>query len=490
MQAIGSGRSGLICSLNRLSRYSTETPSPRSRFLLTELSGIPIPSRQDLQEREAAKKREEAEAKAKREAEKQEARRKAEAYQADISYLEKAPQKSLAARLARAEPEPPKPRAPPPSPTDVEALTRRRREARLAREAERIQSVVRNATPSSDMLKAVEAARGAILPPHLSPPSNTPRPAPIRPERRSDRKFERGIERDRPRAVDEPRDPIATQIHASWDEPVEQVKTGDGAAEVNAEEDDGVFRISKLNEKLAKATENEASEGDRKKNAFQQADHVSQRELEASSAAKRRQERLRRKEQVFSRDVPDQVANSGLSDSRKQQLSAAIAKRREQRLKREMERAKAADADDDVKEHSLDKGEKKNRRRKAPETSMVSALAEEESGHSIVDHEEFADETIFPDFQDPEPVSITLSEIVAFRPPTLPLSKLPKAGDYGNYLSPRLKFSTPADELDPVHLAKLTLSRRAQLSLPQRRHAMDIISQAYQPRSSRPAATA
>ncbi|KAF8910102.1 hypothetical protein CPB84DRAFT_1354080 [Gymnopilus junonius] len=480
MHAVGSVRPGFISSLSRLSRYSTESPS-KGRPLAREWGGIVIPSRQELMEKEQARKQAEEQAK---EAKRQEARRKAEAYQADISYLEKAPEKSLAGRLARAEP---KVRVEPPSREDLNVITQRRREARLARDAEKANAVMRDFAPSREMLKAVEAVREApVLAPRMPKQGEANGEAPARRAQISQDDFfanftpNRSQEKRRHRQ-EEARKPTTPSIFL--EQPVQQAVPSQVEMEpVDAAtpQDDGLFKFTDLNEKLAHAAETE--EGGEKKASIKETAPVSQRQLEASLAAKKREERLRRKEMVFARDLPDEAVKThpSLPAGRQEVLAASIAKRKEQRLRRERQRA-----EDNPNDYSLEKRERKRRGPNLRKSAVASASEEEEFDISPGE-----DDKILPEFTGPEPISATLSELIGYIRPSTAVSNLSKSGDYSDYISPYLKFDTPPDELHPVHLAQLTLSRRAGLSLPQRKHAIDVITQAFQPRSSRSTAKA
>ncbi|KDR85698.1 hypothetical protein GALMADRAFT_261384 [Galerina marginata CBS 339.88] len=486
MQRVGSARPALISSASKLCRYSTENAPQPPRLLVKEWGGIVIPSREEIQEKAA--------------------RRKAETqkptHTTDISYLKNASERSLAGRLARAEANSiPKPAVSTLSQEEIQALTKKRREARLAREtgdtaklAEKANAVLRDFSPIA-VSKAIYAAMDAPRPlPQSSNPSIIPeiqRRPPLTSFATTNPPVRHDWEQPPPAQVPSQKSPSSQPRVAVSQEKVP----------VSIKPSENSNLLEQFSAPIVNDPENPQNVTNKKGEKIVETHPASQRELLSAAIARRREERLRREARGSAFSLPSEGGfEGGSSTTPLEDMASSIAKRRAERLKRQQLGAEGNMSQE------YDGRFSSNRQRQGPRLgsksnhsragSRAEAVSEKELEIALgAEQEAEVPGNFGPEFSGPEPISNTLSEIFSNSSSTttsylnavstavsnqLAAHPSPVATNYSRYVSKAMKplFSTPPVELGPVDFARLTLSHHGGISLPKRRQAVDIITQA------------
>ncbi|KAF4612226.1 hypothetical protein D9613_004231 [Agrocybe pediades] len=481
MQCVGSTRPALRSSALSVCRYST---TPKGSKIVSEWDGIVIPSREEIQEKvkevEASKKK----------------------YEADISYLKNAPERSLASRLARARPPKaePKPAEPQPQATAeplsavdrerIEEITRRRREARIARETAQANAALR-IMPQADMSKVIQAASNFKI--GSVPPTTRPQGAFYRDA--GARKEPRPQSERRPKALDQvrvssqPVQPIraAEVLPTAAEDALPNMEPSDNAPETESVllESDGenielstaepspMFQNTRVMEMIASTIKKSREELQRE--GIPETHPLSAEGLAADSAAKRREERLRRQAQELRMKRGEEGVPS------KDNARDSVAKRKAARLQR--------------LEAGRDEAPERRRSKNTRQPSLESVSTGGQDLEDPFDIDEDTEAYVGPAFTGPEPISSTLLEIfqpsvmASLNPIALDSKKIAARGgeEYTQYVQQfdRL-YATPPNQLGPFNVAKRVLAHRPDVSRPQRKHALDIIAASTQ-RTTKPA---
>lgn len=415
--------------------------------------------------------------------------------------------KSLASRLARATPKvEPQSEAVKSEPLSaaarehIEEITRRRKEARIARETAKANAAIDRIMPMSDISKIVQAASSFKVGSVPLPSTTRPQPVVFRNNApRRERSPAAASRKTSTRRQQEQHPPVTPIVEVATQEPTKihlselvantpeetlvgqaqiediELEEGEDNIDLSDANPSPMFQNTKLREEIA-STIYKSREELIKEGLVLDTKPLTQEELVAESAAKRREERLRRQaaELRMKRNVED------LSDL-KPELRDSIAQRKAARLARlesAREEAPARRARRKTKAPSLD--------------SLVSGPELAEETYGIEDTED----NVGPAFTGPEPISATLFEI--FQPSILAsqsavVSSPKKAGSrigavFAHHVGqPSLLYSTPPDQLGPVNVAKAVLAHRPDISRPKRKHALDIIIASTQRSKQTPA---
>ncbi|KAH9486294.1 hypothetical protein JR316_0000358 [Psilocybe cubensis] len=490
MQRVGTSRPGLVSSVSRFCRYSTNKPdkSSQPRQLVTEWGGIVIPSRSEIQEKE------------------KEQIRKLEESKTDLSYLKNASNHSLAARLARrkdaAPASPPPAKVEPISPEAMEEMIQKRREIRLAREKAEAERAMRLYTPNAALKNSLETVAAnyqstpTVLPRtqslrmgNVRPPSdNAPRTRNARPSRQDVPRVDNAprrsgnVERvrERPQVSVHPVISDSTIENASHEAPVEDVQDdGEQPAVTDQLTLDDITRATIRTNDLERAD-----------------DRSSRRGRIATSQAKKLEKRIR--DGLVDEGEATKFKNSGIVIKQKFVTKEAIQVNIEQRRQARLDREQESEANG------------RRQARRGPNTRLTKRETDSTSMQPLEDGAEvdFSAEVnlgemsisedvvnVDPAYtEEPESISATLTDIFkgtsAFRSAGFKKVGLRKAGlikeNYSIYVpdSTAALFSVPARELSAVDIANLALAHHSEIDVPRRKVALDLIAAATRPRSA------
>lgn len=398
----------------------------------------------------------------------------------DLSYLKDAPNNSLAARLARrkdAAPAQPQPKVEPISPEIMAEMIQKRRELRLAREKAEADRAMRIYTPNAALSKSLETVAANYQPiPTTLPRSEAPRMNNTRPQRdytprdynASQRSSYVERRKDRPQApvqhavpkklIKEVQEEIATVESQEADEQREVTLSTDvptledGSQPINTTKDSKLVDVRR-----------------------------NRRDRIATTQAKRTEKRLR--DGLIEESQIPKALKSEFNNKPKFVLKESVLANIEQRRQARLDREQAGEG----RESSY----AQRRVRKGPNTRL-----------SRQEEKEYDDDgsatAATPASEDPaylttpEPVSATLTDIFkstpAFRSAEFKRAGLRRAGlkkeSYSLYVpdSTSALFSVPAGELSAFDIANLTLSHRADIAIPRRKIALDLVAAATRPR--------
>lgn len=364
----------------------------------------------------------------------------------DISYLQDAPNSSLAGRLARAtaskpQPEPHVPR----SREDINRQIEKRRAARIARQTAQANEALGQYKPNPLLEKVASAIPGGRVPGPASQKLVTPQANQAQPTENS----------PLPKNLQGNREPLVVQL----EEPVQQIDQIP-TARFSLEPD-----ISSRKDRKA-AYEKKLLQRQRK----QQVTHVVKVPAHMMKGVERRREERLRRERVAMDQLVDRVEMDGFDDSSEIDEfddSAEIDERPKVPKKEKKKKARVQELDDDE--------------------DLTISLLEEISLMEEDDEEEIeGPDLITSGFTGPEPISATLAEYFQKSPVFSPSGKTPLVSDYSSYVpaSTDALFSKPIGNLSAVETATIALSHRADIGLRKRKEALASIAASTRSRSS------